>query len=80
MAGHDSEFAESRYQGGVVSGNVWRGRRMRAAPDVSALGDWNLGYQIGLTAPSGLRGAGSRMRSTAGPACHPRCSPGSRPT
>ena len=30
MAGHDSEFAESRYQGGVVSGNVWRGRRMRA--------------------------------------------------
>ncbi len=24
---------------------------MRAIPDVAALGDWNLGYQIGLTVP-----------------------------
>jgi len=34
----------------VVSGNTWHGKRMRAVPDVSAFGDWNIGYQIGLTA------------------------------
>jgi subtilase family serine protease len=46
-------FAQPRYQHGVVHGNIWHGRRMRAVPDVSALGDWNLGYQIGLTVPAG---------------------------
>jgi subtilase family serine protease len=35
----------------VVSGNTCHGKLMRAVPDVSALGDWNLGYQIGLTVP-----------------------------
>lgn len=42
-------FAEPYYQQGVVTGNVRHGVAMRAVPDVSALGDWNLGYQIGLT-------------------------------
>jgi subtilase family serine protease len=47
--GVSEEFAEPRYQDGVVSGNTWHGKRMRAVPDVSAFGDWNVGYQIGLT-------------------------------
>jgi subtilase family serine protease len=50
--GISEEFAEPRYQHGVVSGNTWHGKPMRAVPDVSALGDWNLGYQIGLTVPA----------------------------
>lgn len=53
--GVSRKFAEPRYQRGVVSGNSWHGRRMRAVPDVSALGDWNLGFQIGLTVPVGRR-------------------------
>jgi subtilase family serine protease len=51
--GISERFAEPRYQRGVVSGNVWHGKPMRAVPDVSALADWNLGYQIGLTVPAG---------------------------
>jgi subtilase family serine protease len=53
--GVSRKFAQPRYQHGVVHGNVWHGRRMRAVPDVSALGDPDLGYQIGLTAPIGRR-------------------------
>lgn len=34
-----------------MTGNILRGKAMRAVPDVSAIGDWNLGYQIGLTIP-----------------------------
>ncbi|MGH3159766.1 MAG: hypothetical protein ACRDNF_24770, partial [Streptosporangiaceae bacterium] len=30
-----------------------KGKAMRAVPDVSDLGDWNLGYQIGLSVPEG---------------------------
>jgi hypothetical protein len=33
-----------------VSGNKIDGKSMRAVPDVAALGDWNLGFQVGLTA------------------------------
>jgi subtilase family serine protease len=51
--GVSEEFTEPGYQDGVVSGNTWHGRRMRAVPDVSALGDPELGYQIGLTEPVG---------------------------
>jgi subtilase family serine protease len=51
--GISQTFAEPYYQHGVVSGNVVAGRAMRAVPDVSDLGDWNLGYQIGLTMPLG---------------------------
>jgi subtilase family serine protease len=53
--GVSRKFAQPGYQHGVVHGNVWHGRRMRAVPDVSALADPNLGYQIGLTAPIGRR-------------------------
>jgi subtilase family serine protease len=42
-------FPEPYYQDGVVSGNVYKGKAMRAVPDVSDLGDPNLGYQIGLS-------------------------------
>jgi subtilase family serine protease len=48
-----SSFAEPYYQQGVVSGNVIGGQADRAVPDVSDLGDWNLGYQIGYSYPSG---------------------------
>jgi subtilase family serine protease len=48
-----SSFAEPYYQQGVVSGNVIGGQAKRAVPDVSDLGDWNLGYQIGFSYPSG---------------------------
>ncbi len=47
--GVSQKFAEPAYQDGVVSGNTRDGKRMRAVPDVSALGDWNLGYQMGVT-------------------------------
>jgi subtilase family serine protease len=47
--GVSEDFAEPHYQSGVVSGNIWHGKRMRAVPDVSAFADWSLGYQIGLT-------------------------------
>ena len=36
-----------------MSGNMYKGKAMRDVPDVSDLGDWNLGYQIGLTIPEG---------------------------
>jgi subtilase family serine protease len=51
--GVSKRFAEPRYQHGVVSGNIRHGKAMRVVPDVSAFGDWNLGYQIGLTVPVG---------------------------
>jgi subtilase family serine protease len=44
-----SSFAEPYYQRGVVSGNIIDGQPKRAVPDVSDLGDWLLGYQIGYT-------------------------------
>ena len=46
-------FPEPYYQQGVVSGNIEKGQAMRDVPDVSDLGDWNLGYQIGLSVPEG---------------------------
>jgi subtilase family serine protease len=46
-------FREPYYQAGVVSHNRVRGKAMRVEPDVSALGDWWLGYQVGLTVPVG---------------------------
>ncbi len=42
-------FPQPYYQDGVVSGNIYKGKAMRDVPDVSDLGDPNLGYQIGLT-------------------------------
>jgi len=47
--GISKTFPEPYYQQGVVSGNVRKGVPMRAVPDVSDLGDWNLGYQIGAS-------------------------------
>jgi subtilase family serine protease len=47
--GISTVFPEPYYQTGVVTGNMRGGVAMRAVPDVSALGDWNLGYQIGQT-------------------------------
>jgi subtilase family serine protease len=44
-----SSFAEPYYQRGVVSGNVIDGKPRRAVPDVSDLGDWTLGYQVGYS-------------------------------
>jgi subtilase family serine protease len=44
-----SSFAEPYYQTGVVSGNVINGEARRAVPDVSDLGDFTLGYQIGFS-------------------------------
>ena len=44
-----SSFAEPYYQQGVVSGNVVNGRAKRAVPDVSDLGDFTVGYQIGFS-------------------------------
>jgi subtilase family serine protease len=46
-------FREPYYQAGVVGHNEFKGKAMRVVPDVSALGDWFLGYQIGLTVPDG---------------------------
>ncbi|HEV2375488.1 MAG TPA: S53 family peptidase [Streptosporangiaceae bacterium] len=47
-----SSFAEPFYQQGVVSGNVINGSAKRAVPDVSDLGDFTVGYQIGYSYPS----------------------------
>jgi subtilase family serine protease len=47
--GVSEDFAEPRYQDGVVSGNFRHGKPMRVVPDVSALADPDLGYRIGLT-------------------------------
>jgi subtilase family serine protease len=44
-----SSFAEPYYQKGVVSGNVINGKARRAVPDVSDLGDFTVGYQIGFS-------------------------------
>ena len=44
-----SSFAEPYYQQGVVSGNVINGKARRAVPDVSDLGDFTVGYQIGFS-------------------------------
>lgn len=44
-----SSFAEPYYQQGVVSGNVINGKPRRAVPDVSDLGDFSVGYQIGYS-------------------------------
>jgi subtilase family serine protease len=44
-----SSFAEPYYQRGVVSGNVVGGQARRAIPDVSDLGDFTVGYQIGYS-------------------------------
>jgi subtilase family serine protease len=51
--GVSQTFPEPYYQVGVVSHNTIKGKAMRDVPDVSDLGDWNLGYQIGLTVPTG---------------------------
>jgi subtilase family serine protease len=51
--GISGTFPEPYYQQGVVSGNLVKGTAMRAVPDVSDLGDWNLGYKIGYTEPTG---------------------------
>jgi subtilase family serine protease len=47
--GVSKTFAEPFYQDGVVSGNIVGGKAWRDVPDVSDLGDWNLGYQIGVS-------------------------------
>jgi subtilase family serine protease len=47
--GVSKTFPEPYYQQGVVSHNVRNGTPMRVVPDVSDLGDWNLGYQIGVS-------------------------------
>src|SRR5207245_2609251 len=46
-------FPEPFYQQGVMSHNVRNGTPMRVVPDISDLGDWNLGYQIGVSIPVG---------------------------
>jgi subtilase family serine protease len=51
--GVSQTFPEPYYQDGVVSGNTYKGKAMRDVPDVSDLGDWNLGYQIGLSFQDG---------------------------
>ena len=51
--GVSKTFAEPFYQKGVVSHNILNGMPMRVVPDVSDLGDWNLGYQIGVSIPVG---------------------------
>jgi subtilase family serine protease len=50
--GISTVFKEPSWQKGVVSSTV-DPTNMRAVPDVSALGDWNLGYQIGFTPNAG---------------------------
>lgn len=47
--GVSTKFTEPSYQRGVVSGNILRGKAMRAVPDVSAIADPGLGYRIGVT-------------------------------
>jgi subtilase family serine protease len=51
--GVSKTFPEPFYQRGIVSHNIVKGVPMRVVPDVSDLGDWNLGYQIGLSIPIG---------------------------
>ncbi len=51
--GVSKTFPEPFYQQGVVSHNVRNGTAMRVVPDISDLGDWNLGYQIGVSIPIG---------------------------
>ena len=51
--GVSKTFREPYYQRGIVSGNIRNGVPMRVVPDISALGDWNLGYQIGVSVPIG---------------------------
>lgn len=51
--GLSTRFTEPYYQRGVVTGNLRNGKAMRALPDVSALADPDLGYQVGLTLPIG---------------------------
>lgn len=51
--GVSKTFPEPFYQKGVVSHNVRNGKAMRVVPDISDLGDWNLGYQIGVTVRTG---------------------------
>jgi subtilase family serine protease len=49
--GVSGTFAAPSYQNGVVGGNVVNGKAMRTVPDVSAFGDWAIGFQIGVTEP-----------------------------
>lgn len=51
--GLSTRFAEPYYQRGVVTGNLSNGKAMRALPDVSAFADPTLGYQVGITLPTG---------------------------
>jgi subtilase family serine protease len=51
--GVSNTFPEPYYQQGIVSHNIRKGVAMRVVPDVSDLGDWNLGYQIGVSIPIG---------------------------
>ena len=51
--GVSKTFPEPYYQQGVASHNIVKGVAMRVVPDVSDLGDWNLGYQIGVSIPIG---------------------------
>lgn len=54
--GISTVFAEPSWQKGVVPKSM-DPKKMRAVPDVSALGDWNLGYQIGYTSGGSYREA-----------------------
>jgi hypothetical protein len=47
--GRISSFAEPYYQQGVVLGNAINGKPKRAVPDVSDLGGFTVGCQIGLS-------------------------------
>ena len=51
--GVSKTFPEPFYQQGVASHNIRNGVAMRVVPDISDLGDWNLGYQIGMSIPIG---------------------------
>jgi subtilase family serine protease len=51
--GISKTFPEPFYQQGVASHNIRNGVPMRVVPDISDLGDWNLGYQIGVSIPIG---------------------------
>jgi subtilase family serine protease len=51
--GVSKTFPEPFYQQGVASHNIRNGVAMRVVPDISDLGDWNLGYQIGVSIPIG---------------------------
>ena len=76
-----STFAEPYYQSGVVSGNVINSKAKRAVPDVSDLGDFTVGYQIGYSFfDHHYTSSSTSTRLAAEPACPRRCSPGSRLT